>query len=249
MRNSVVSALFLATVLVVGATWVRLSKDYDKVATLTAVGTTSNDVEAYNIDTFWPEDGDTPDTPYNATEAMSRSLITDYINLASSGQADEATLKRLVDQYVDTVPDLNTAPTISKADLHLVEDSRVNFQNYDRITTEIQTEQQASIMANYSDDTSRGVLTDQTIASIAKMGDAYEKAAIELRDMEVPKSLSVPHLKLVNNYFATAAGMRAVALTNEDTMTAFAGMVAVNSRIKEEPKILNEILALLSRYN
>jgi hypothetical protein len=249
MRNRVVSALCIALILVGGAVWVRANGNSEGTPTLTSVEGDKQNLEVYDIENFWDTSTDPNVSPLSSTDIVARGLLTDYISLASSGQIDNASVDALVNQYINNIPKITTAPQITKDDLHIVEDSKTSFQTYDRITTDIQTEQQEVIKSNYTYDTAYGVLNDETLRGIAAMSEAYEKAAIKLRDIEVPRSLYSAHLKLVNNYFSTAAGMKAVASLDNDSMSAFSGMIAINNNIKEEPEIISELLALLNRHD
>src|SRR5690606_34228767 len=105
------------------------------------------------------------------------------------------TVEALINRYVEHIPSINSAPKVTAAQLNVVEDSPANFQEYDRLTTEIEMERHAGITAAYSSESAANG-PDSVFLLVQTMGSAYEKAALRHRDIPVPNSVANAHTKL-----------------------------------------------------
>lgn len=247
MRNRVVLALFLALLLVGGATWMRVKNSRAASPSLVSVDTPA--LEIYNSDDFWKNNSasSTPNAPKSDTDLIARSLLLDYVNLATSGQASEENLTALADKYAEKIPALKNADSIGLADLNAVSNTIENFQHYDSEATRIHVKYSGRIDQVYRPEEDLTTLGPELYSFLDGVGSEYESMALELQNLPVPFSVADLHMQLINAYLSTAAGLRALSKIDENPAGALSGLVTVRSKFKEEQDIIQEINQVLNK--
>lgn len=182
--------------------------------------------------------------PLSSTDLIGRGLIMDYIGLAASGQATEASIATLANQYVTSIPALSKAQTISYSDLKKVTDTKINFQNYADELIKIHNSYAEIINGTNLDAFTN--LNPNLYSMASTLGQAYIEAASKLKSLPVPTSLIQVHLQLVNSYFSSAAAMNAISGTETDSAAAFAGLITLNDNLTKEDAFLSEISQILT---
>lgn len=239
-------ALLVSVVLIGGATWVRTSQGKQAPTLFGVEGTKSEDANPYS-NAYWPEQSLTQNEGnLTKTDLISRQLMGDFITLSTQGEATEENISKLVNNYVEIIPTISSSITITVSDLKTVPNTRQNFLDYDRISTIIAKARASSISNAYKYSTTGG--GSGAFYSLAgEIGKAYEKAAEEHRSQNVPLALAEAHVRLINNYYSTAAGMKSISQVDTDSAGALAGMVNVSKTMKEEEQIVSEIISILTK--
>lgn len=252
MRSGVILAILASLVLVVGAFWYRFQTP-DSTPDLVAVTNQNSSDEAYynelfsNFSTATSSTSQSaPSEPRTGTELIGRQLMLDYLNLAGSGQATEANLMALADQYVNTIPTLNYAPRATYADLVSVANTLENFRNYSEGLGRIYQKHAGAVTdgaKNMENVTS--TITNAHYAYLKKAGLSYTEQAVDLKNLPVPQKLLESHLKLVNLHLSSGAALKAFSETENDPASGFAGILILNQNLEEEAVVLQEIASIL----
>ena len=247
-RGPLLISLGVSVILIGGAFFTRhISGSSASGATLTVVNTknTNSDViPDTNIPSIEPSAVGTSTKPLTNTDLVSRQLLSDYIGLASNGQDSEVNITNLADKYADRIPTLISAPTVQIGDIHIVPNTKANFQSYSQATTQIITTYAQTIKSNPNFGSS--VSSGSNISSIARtFSKAYGEAALKLKALATPEAIVVSHQKLINSFLSSAAASDAMAQGYADSATTFAGLVIFNKNLKDEPIIFGEIDKIL----
>ncbi|KKQ83449.1 MAG: hypothetical protein UT07_C0004G0003 [Parcubacteria group bacterium GW2011_GWB1_38_8] len=252
MRFRLALALLISILLVVTASWSRFgTTNYaPSIATLEQIQT---DNEYYSDDSFIrdflkPSTASTtlPAEPLSNTELIGRQLILDYIGLATSGQATEANIDAVANKYLESIPKIIKVQKISRSDIKIVPDNKSNFQNYADQILKIHREYAENINKAYTGANSLKTLNPAMYAFTLTFNISYINAANGLKNLPVPTSLADLHLQLINSYFSSAASMKALSETEQDSTAAFAGLIILNENLDKEDVILNEISNILT---
>lgn len=239
-------ALFVSIFLVGGALWVRLSSNSTVKYELSLVEQEKDDQEILNF--FLDPNAEIPkiEVPLpKSEEALGQQLILDYVELATSGKANQQSLANLADKYVLTIPTLTQADSIVYADLKIVDDSKANLQKYADEITKIHFDYTQRISSKYTG-FSLNTLNQELYSFAGTFSLAYKEAATRLRNISVPRTVAQNHLDLVNSYLSSGAAMEAVSKKEADTAKAFAGILALNENLGKESILLNEIQRILN---
>ncbi len=243
-------ALFVSVVLVGGASWSRFAGAEKPVSDLLTVEerAASND---YYDKLFLDSLEATATTsaasqePLTGTDLIGRQLILDYVDMATKGQATAANITALADRYIESIPTLNQAQTISYTELKTVSDTKANFQNYADELTKIYGTYATQISLARSRGGNLDTLNPAFYAFTLAFSAAYTEVAGKLKNLPVPATLASTHLQLINNYLSSAAAMKAISETEQDSARAFAGLIAMNENVEKELAILREIERIL----
>lgn len=248
MRSRITLALFFSLVLILGASWFRAGNE-KVVVSVTSVDKPSGS-DSYQ---FTPEstsdlsktDVGTPDENLTTTDLVGRQLISEYMNLASAGQATEESITNLANKYADAIADIQTSPKVNALEINVVSNSKSNFQTYDLITTEIEKKRIKSINAigiNTKSIDASNTLLNETVLKISR---AYETAAQELKKIAVPSALLTLHVSLINNYLSISSGAGSIPEGESDSALAFAQVVGAADAIKGSEQIVADIIKIL----
>jgi hypothetical protein len=237
-------AVLVAIVLVGGAVWIRT--DSGKRFSNSLVGVDGGTVvrSDQRFDPLRPDLSGEGAENLTKTDIISRELLSDYMNLAMMEEDSSRNLSQLLDNYISSVPELTDAPQVESADIKVVADSKAAFVAYDEKAYQIDQERTSAISRTYG----AGDVSNEEAHNVAgEIADAYRTAANKMLLIPTPESLVVAHWKLINNYLSTAHALSSVAALNEDSIGALAGMVSVQESLATERKIVNEIVAILTK--
>lgn len=248
MRFRILLSLSLSLVLISGAAWYRLSAN-TAISKLVSINSESSSALAVNIDDYTggdePKDPSAPAETLTKTDLVSRQLISDYINLAASGQATTDNLNSLVSRYVESVPNLAESPTVNVASVKIVPDNKANFSAYYDSITGIQTDHIDKRNSAYSG--SGDITLGSDIYSVAKkLATTYEDSAGKIESTPVPTSLASVHIKLINNYLSSAAAMTAVSNTDKDSAGSLASLLTFDKNLEQEAAIITSMNRILN---
>ena len=256
MRWNLALALSVSILLVGYASWTRFISDDKAAPTLIAIEQkTSDEGEYLDVlsDFLEPKASSTTEAivsakPVSQSEMLSRQLLSDYIGLASSGQATDGTITALADKYVRAVPLLNQHESVSQFDLRIVSDTKENLQNYADGLKKIHQEYALTITGANSGNIDFKTLNSDLYSFAAIFGKTYTDTATKLKNLPVPSALVKAHLELTNTYLSSGASMTAISKIEEDSATAFAGLIAINKNLGRENALLVEITHILNSY-
>ncbi|MFZ2484613.1 MAG: hypothetical protein WAX80_00200 [Minisyncoccia bacterium] len=240
-----------ASVILIGlASWQRFS-DLTEVQNIVAVERPDITEEEYGpILNDFVEPGATTTIPFsgpvNNTDLISRQLILDYISMAANGQATEATIENLANQYVESIPMIGQSPVLTLEDIKSVSDSKTNSQNYANAMLEIHRNLARQITRSQGSNTDLGTLNASLYPFALSIGRAYTLASLKLKDLSVPKSIAPTHLQLINNYLSSAHAMKSLSEAEQDSTSAFAGLVVLSENIEKERVLLDRISQILT---
>jgi hypothetical protein len=237
-------AVLVAIVLVGGAVWIRT--DSGRRFSDALVGVDGGTVVRSDprFDPLRPNLSGEGAENLTKTDLISRELLSDYMNLAMMEEDNAGNLSQLLENYISSVPELTDAPQVESTDIKVVADNKAAFVAYDEKAYQIDQERASAISRAYG----AGDTSDEEAHNVA--GDialAYKTAAEKMLLVQTPESLAVAHWKLINNYLATSHALSSVAALDEDSVGALAGMVSVQESLATERKIVNEIVAILTK--
>jgi len=250
MHPRLIAALSLSALLIGGATWQRVAREtQDSVAPTLSAVTTATDAPADDAsDTSGVAGTSTATSTEKLTDTnlIARQLFADYLNLSSNGQATDANLNDLASQYADNISSLDKSPKITSNDLHVVPDTKANFQAYADAFTLIYAKYRTleSQAASGTTVTSTGTAFNKVSSGLSTL---YERQANELKAMKVPVSLAADHLALVNIYLGNAWGMQVMSAEGGDSATAFAGATIVNQNMTDEQDEISNVEKILTQ--
>lgn len=257
MKLPIAFALLVSVVIIGGATLIRFVPSADEKAALELIAVEQEREEEAYYDVFVEKASATPtattttiSTPLTKTQVVSQQLLSDFMDLASTGQIDEDNFDDFVTQYVNYVPNLSTYNQIGASDIRSVDNTKANFQSYVLRVEEIEKERQKSVGSISMNSNREGGLDGDSLRSIETAARAYESAATKLKSVLVPNALVVMHTKLINNFLSTTSGLRSIINdSDKDPALSFSGMIIVSSNVKEEVNIYNEITDILVENN
>lgn len=247
MKPRILLSVLISLALVGGVTWYRFKSSEPKNTGIVSVDdpTIVNIGDIQGINTRQLDQATNPDgTPLTKSDQLGRNMITDYVNLAANGAATEDSVTNLANQYVETVKNLNAPTVITLADIKSVPNTKTNFVNYANSIQSILTEHGTKIVKTYPN----GSVTSfgPELYTLTKdIGNAYNDAAIKLKNTPTPIALLNSHLKLINLYFASANAMLSITNTDRDSSAAFAGIITMNDNLDKETAAVNEINQIL----
>lgn len=247
MRTPLVASILVSLVLIGGAVGYRVSNIEEKKVALETIESKNIDWQEISAQVASNASSTTKSqAALNKTDLIGRQLIFDYVELATSGQASEETITSLAEKYVDSIPTLIKAETVSVFDLVGVPDAQENFKTYGDNLNYIYTDLILSISEKYPNTKLDTALKNNPEALAGSMGEAYGGAAQALKKISVPNSLLSIHVKFVNNYLSSAAALKSISLTDKDPAVAFAGLIAFDTSNNEEDIIMSEISRILT---
>lgn len=247
MKSGVILSVALSLVFVLGALWFRFSSS-ENSPNLIAIENAKINEAAYQelFEGFLGTNAsNTPklDEALTGTDLISRQLMLDYLSLAQSGEATDEELQALADRYIVSLPTLVSYTPFPFANLKVVTNNKVNFQNYANTIKQIYINYVTDLSASSKGFEGKSALESSTIAS--GMGSSYQRAASALGEMAVPAELAQAHLDLLNVYLKSSAAMSSLARASEDPATSFAGLIVIKENLDDEQKSLSLIENIL----
>lgn len=249
-RSRLIAALSIAIVLIGGAVWFRLTNTRATKAQLVAV--TAKE-QAFAENTFLegilePSKGSPNPSaePLSPTEAVSRQLFSDYVDLASRGQNTADNLKSLADKYAESIAGQTiSAKKMGMESVIAVADTEENMARYAQALANIRDKYKNLAESEYG----RSNLSDINSPDFKKfmnaMGQLYKASADELLSLAVPFSLAENHLALINNHLSSATAMETLSRINDDPLIAYTAMTTQSKNSKEEANLIVEIQTAL----
>lgn len=248
MKRSLGIALALSALLIGGASWFRFASAERLSPTITVVNSGSSEISPTESDTG--TDAVLPPSlpaPKNDTELVSQQIFSDYMNLTLTGEATGENLTKLASVYATNIGGLHKAPRLLLTDLTIVDDTREAYDAYAASLTYIYATYQSKIAQALSGgkiDTSGKAVTSFALA----LESLYQMEAEALRGISVPREVSNAHLRLINAYLSNAAAFKALANSDQDPASAYAGIVQQKKNGEEEKQAIAEIDRILTKH-
>ena len=250
MRFRILTALSLSGLLILGAGFLRFKGGANPhpalvaIETIPAATTTDPAFAATDSTDLVPE---AEPQNLNTTDLVSRQMLSDYMDMAVTGQTTEDNINTLADKYVESAPSLIESDVINATDVNIIQDSPGAFQAYANALDKLTAESSAS--ANSIDYASAVTSAGTDVAGLStKLADSYDHAATALRGMTVPSSLLNDHIELTNMYLSDAAALRSLAQVDSDPTVAFSGMAKYNENLKAEDPIIADMIKILKDH-
>lgn len=238
-------ALLASSLLVGGASWYRFAHVSYVAPKLTveeqAAAAAANEQVLKQFLSTSSSTSVTPaqDEPLTTTDLIGRQLIADYISLAQSGQATNASLSTLAQKYLDSVPTIANANTIQITNITVVPDAPAAFQSYASALDSIYRSYATSLLGNSIG--SKFSLSPSTVSMAKGMSKIYADTATKLKALSVPESLAGDHLKIINMYLEDASAMKALTTYSSDPASSFAWLIVYKANAEQESTILSDI--------
>ncbi|MBX4198844.1 hypothetical protein KW800_01020 [Candidatus Parcubacteria bacterium] len=248
MRFRILTALSLSGLLILGAGFLRFRSESSTPPVLVAIdiapssGSAVSYAAASSTDLLPAKQED-----LSTTDLVSRQMLSDYMNLAATGQTTEENINALAARYVESLPTLTQAKVINATDIKIVPDSLSAFKAYGNALADLTNETMAT--AAKIDSGSAVSLAGTDISGISlKLAAAYEHASKALLGMAVPSSILDDHVKLTNMYLSNTAALKALAQVDKDPTIAFAGMAKYNENLKAEDPLIADMRNILKAH-
>lgn len=251
MRFNLALAVLMSVLLIGVSSWSRFTttnKTQQGIVAVEQFNTNNDDYEDILQDFSTPKTASTTpvERSLSNTDLIGRQLILDYIGLAGSGQATDASVAALAEQYVISIPSINKAPTINSKDIQVVSNIKTNFQSYANEFTKIHKSYAEYINKAYVVGTNLNTLNPELYSLAITFSTAYTDTALKLKNLPVPTSLVSAHIQLVNSYLSSATAMKAISETEQDSAAAFAGLITLNENLDKENAFINAISQILT---
>ncbi len=200
-----------------------------------------NDLQKLNIINTATSSKDEKET---TTDAISRTLISNYLSLKQSGTFDENSSKALVDQtieYLDKTTDQETF--ISKLENVAEDNGRISIAEYgDNLGNILKINKPENVKNELEIITS--ALSQNNVSKIKELEsiiNTYEKTAKDLTTMKVPKTFVKAHLDIINGMFGMAKSLKESSAVFEDP---FLGLSLIQEYQKSGLKMYGAIEAV-----
>ena len=235
MSPGLILSLLLSVFLVGGATWTRfVSPSFTLNNKLTVVNSYENEDDKGFLDNFLGEKADTnpaPEVkPVTTGDILGKGLLSDYINLATNNKATDANIEAVANKYLKALPALTQSELITYDDIEIVANNKNNFEKYGQTFAQTQLTLAQAIGIDHSSE---------------NFSKAYKEAAAALKNSQVPASIALNHLVLVNLYLSNSASMEAISKMNNDPTVAFSGLVTINENLTKEVEIVAAVASIL----
>jgi hypothetical protein len=251
MRMRILSALFLSLILIIGAAVLRSNNSKQTPAPIVSVDTTTNASPATYTSTDvanlnGPNSTSTEEN-LTTTDVIGRQLITDYVNLAASGQATEESIDALALRYVEGIKNLNVTNELKLTDINIVPDTRENLKKYSEDLSKLINRHGTSVDKIFPNTNNLTNLGEDLADTMNLLSSVYADIGTEMKSLPVPASISQEHLNLVNYYISSSESIKYISYVEEDPALSFAGIVALNDGLEKESSILSRINDILSK--
>ncbi|MDB5194814.1 MAG: hypothetical protein JWN50_828 [Parcubacteria group bacterium] len=249
MQRRLALALSISALLIGGATWFRVAHAQNPFKTLTVVNTPAqtNGNQTTIIDTpVAPNIATTTTENLTATDLVGRQFMSDYLSLASNGQATDANVNTLVGNYANNVAGLDSFALYTTADIKIVPTSTQSLQAYSNAVMAIYAKYHGMATAVVKSAGDLSSVDSKNFASTMNiLGSFNLKASEDLKTVPVPDTLAVAHLKLVNNNIASGHALESIGNTTSDSVTAYAALSAQAENASETTDALLSIQSTL----
>lgn len=249
MRFRIALALCASLVLIGAATWLRFSPAQNQPTVGLVAIETSDDLEQEFLRDFLEPSA--TGTAASSTKALSntdvigRQLLAEFVALAQTGATTPQDIVALAERYIESIPTVNSTQTISYSEVDPVSNSGENFRIYAEKTAVIYNKYISEITEFYPSEDSMSNLNEDFYSSMAKLGDIYQEAALELKSLSVPGAIAEPHIEIINSFLSSASALEAIANTESDATAGFAAIVLLNENQNNEVALIQKIEAVL----
>jgi len=246
-------AIVVALILIGGASWLRITntqkisgnlyiaKDQNK--------NTSQGIDAENFinvsDLSTNNSSDTSVPTLTDADTIGRNLLSDYLNLAYSGQDTDQNITDLANKYADALSTINKTADIKLSDINVIENSKTNLQTYaDNISrTYLKYHSLMTAIDTKGRDFSKPG-PDMTYVT-SKLAALYKQEVDELKKFAVPQSLAKEHVNLINIYLSTVQALQTLSNADKDPIGAYRAIIIEKNNIQEESTIFSNLEKIL----
>lgn len=246
MRSTIYIAIAVSVCLIGGAFWIRLNNERRVEATLAVVEGQDEIDSSYEkfaeefLSATSTSLGTSTPQKLSGTDLISRQLFSDYITLATQGQATDASVNALLERYIESIPTLNTAEAFTYLDFQSSSNNKNSLTSYNQAMKVVYQDYRNSILGASvnGSDLFNGTIDPQLAALLSQI---YRKTAEKMRVVPVPAPILPLHLSLANVYLQNASAMKAISLLEKDSASAFAGLIALSENTSKERELLGQI--------
>jgi len=212
--------------------------------------------EAPNIDSedtsltdtaLLPDATDTPSEQLTTTDLIGRQLFMDYLDLAQNGQATDANIEKLGDNYAANLARIDTPAPYTPVALNVVPDSSQAFKAYSSAFSALYNKYTNQARVNMSAAGDMSDLANPNFSSAMQdMSVLYSRAVKELAAISVPSSLADEHQKIIELYTDNARALRALSQINTDPASAYAALGTQAKNTQAEKDTIASIASTLA---
>jgi len=189
----------------------------------------------------------TDDEKLTTTDLIGRQLFMDYLDLAQNGQATDANIEKLGDNYAANIVRLDTPGTYTPPTLSVVPDSKDSFKAYASAFSALYNSYTERAKINFSEAGDISDLANPNFSSAMKdMSSLYSKAAKDLAALPVPTSLVSAHQQLITLYMDNARALGVLSGIGTDPAAAYAALGTQAKNSQAEKDILAQIAGTLA---
>jgi hypothetical protein len=247
----------LMTVLLIGvASFKRFASPQIYVANLAAIkadeaisaNAAANAMLAENYADLEGDPATSSTTPHlSNTDLVSRQFMSSYLAMAADGEATDENIDALGNQFADSITTLNTYKQEVMGDLSVVPDSQDRLKTYSiKLATIYEKYQGLTISTVKSAGNISDTSSPRFASSMKALAVLFNRAAVELENIDVPASLADNHLRLVNNYLSSASAFSSLARVSIDSASAYGALATQAENSGEENSILQNIQSALA---
>lgn len=149
--------------------------------------------------------------PNNISTSVSRDLFAKFMSLQSEGEITEEAQAELIADVISDIDPGSIPPRYSIADVRIADTSKDSLRSYGN--------QVAVVLDSLGKNVTPQSSNDAALAT-------YEEAVVKLKDIQVPATLGLTHLQVLNNFNASYQMLILLAEYEKDPIK---GLVALRS--------------------
>ncbi len=182
----------------------------------------------------------------NKTETLGRQLFSDYVSLKQSGGINDESKNQLATKLAKNIQGISTEATYTKKDLRIGSDSSESaLRNYANKLGLIREKYRDRFTQNMTSSSFISPSDPNFQSNISFAAGLYTAQAKEMVNLSTPSNIADIHLKLVNSYAGSGAGLEKMNLLAKDPLMSAVGLKEFDSSSKNEQPLLAELRSYL----
>lgn len=178
----------------------------------------------------------------NKTEALGGELFSEYVSLKQSGQINNESINQLATRISQDVASIENGPLYSSVDIVTTNDASEDaLRMYANTVATVREKYKTEFVKQIGDATFVSPSDKNFQSSMTLAAQLYSSQAKELLKIKAPKTVSSIHLRLINSYAGSSAGLEKMKLLDTDPTMSALGMKQFDADSKNESVILQEL--------
>ncbi|MBU6431007.1 hypothetical protein KGQ29_01380 [Patescibacteria group bacterium] len=178
------------------------------------------------------------------TNLLGKKLFAEYINLKQSRNLNDDSINKAMMNLVSEIRNKDTVTYYFVKDLKTFPDSdKLSVKKYGNSFAMIRNKYDSLYMQNpvVGSEDPAGITSPEFTRGVARASDLYLKMTQELSKLQVPKGLADAHTEILNDYRASAEGLKGFGSLGNDPIVAMIGLQKHSDAASKENNLLRSI--------